>query len=325
MEKYSIKKLHSGGGIIVTYKCSAACMHCCYASSPKRCGDYMTKNQADNIFKTLRKMGCYSVHIGGGEPFMNFDGLLDVCISARKNGVEISYIETNASWVIDEQRTCRFLNQLLDADVSCLLISLDPFHNEFVTYEKIRDLAKYCRKTGMHTFVWQTQFERVVAQFDSSSTHTLNEYTNKYGDGFIQAIMNSYGLGINGRALKLADIVYEKNKAEYYLRNNKPCNVMSPHHFHVDYNYNFIPPGCIGFQVNINDLQNISEDKYANFLCVAEGGLKMLYDRALSLGFKPKQGGYSHKCALCFDVKKYILNTENPSDIGPRDFFEEYE
>ena len=325
MEKYCIKKLHSGGGVIVTYKCSAACMHCSYASSPKRRGDFMTKSQADNIFKILRKMGCYSVHIGGGEPFINFEKLLDVCISARKNGVGIDYIETNASWVTNEERTCKFLSQLLDADVSCLLISLDPFHNEFVPYEKIKDLLRYCRKTGMQTFVWQSQFERIVSQFDASKTHALSEYKSKYGDNFITAIMNSYGVGINGRAIKLADMVYEKNPAEYYLQKNNSCNIMSTHHFHVDVYDNFVPPGCIGFQANINDLEDLPADKYANYLSVAEGGLTMLYNRAVSIGFKPKKDGYSHRCALCFDVKKYILKTENPADIGPSDFFDEYE
>lgn len=324
MEKYCIKKLHSGGGIIVTYKCSAACMHCCYASSPKRCGNYMTKTQADNIFKTLREMGCYSVHIGGGEPFMDFDKLLDVCISAQENGVDVDYIETNASWVTTEERTCRFLNQLLNTGVSCLLISLDPFHNEFVPYEKVRNLVKYCKKTGMHTFIWQSQFEKIVAQFDPSSPHALSEYIDNYGNEFILAIMNSYGLGINGRALKLADMTYEKKPAEYYLHNSNSCYITSTHHFHIDMNNNYIPPGCIGFQMNINDLQNLSKEKYANFLSVADGGLKMLYDRAVSIGFKPKQEGYSHKCALCFDVKKYILNSESPIDIGPSDFFDEY-
>ena len=324
MEKYCIKKLHSGGGVIVTYQCSAACMHCSYASSPKRCGDYMTKIQADNIFKTLRKMGCYSIHIGGGEPFMNFEKLLDVCIAARENNVGIDYIETNASWVTTEERTCGFLNKLLAADVSCLLISLDPFHNEFVPYEKVRNLAKWCRKTGMQTFIWQSQFEKVVAQFDASSTHALSEYSEKYGDEFTLALMNSYGIGINGRALKLADIVYEKNPAEYYLNQSGSCNIMSAHHFHVDMNENFIPPGCIGFQANLNDLQDLPEDKYANFLAVAKGGLKLLYERAVSTGFVPKKEGYSHKCGVCFDVKKYILNAANPVDIGPSDFFDEY-
>jgi hypothetical protein len=286
----------------------------------------MTKSQADGIFKILRKMGCSSVHIGGGEPFINFDSLREVCISAGENGMVIDYIETNASWVINERRACANLYKLLDADVSCLLISLDPFHNEFVPLERIKSLIKCCRKTGMQTFIWQTQFEKFVSQFDTSTTHALSEYTKKYGAEFVPSAMKSYGLGINGRSIKLADMYYEPHSAEYYLQRNDLCgSIISTRHFHVDANGNYIPPGCIGFQVNLNDMQSIlSADKYANFLEVVSGGLKLLYKRALSLGFVPKQEGYSHKCALCYDIKKYILNKTNAADIGPNDFFDEY-
>lgn len=325
MENYSIKTLHSGGGIIVTYKCSAACMHCCYSSSPKRSSDYMSKEQAKNIFKTLREMGCLSVHIGGGEPFMNFEKLLGVCHAAHESGVEIDYIETNASWAVLDERTCEHLYKLQNSGVSCLLISLDPFHNEFVEYEKIKNLLKCCKKTGMSTFVWQSHFERIVSAFDASSTHELREYIDEYGRGFVKAVMDSYGLGINGRAIRLADAVREMRPHEFYLKRNDPCSsINSSHHFHVDVNDNYIPSGCVGFQVNINDLRKIlPRDKYANFLSAAEGGIRDLYSRAISLGFEPKQEGYSHKCSLCFDIKKYILEKTNAEDIGPREFFYE--
>jgi len=65
---YKVNALYSGAGIIVTYKCTAACLHCCYSSSPKRDGAYMSLETAEKIFALLNKAGCRAVHIGGGEP-----------------------------------------------------------------------------------------------------------------------------------------------------------------------------------------------------------------------------------------------------------------
>ena len=333
MSNYKIGSLYSGGGVIVTYKCSAKCLHCCYSSSQKRSGDYMSKETADRIFALLRKNGCYSVHIGGGEPFMNFDKLLEVCKSAQKNHVSIDYIETNASWYTDDIAVSEKLGKLISAGVDCLLISVDPFHNEFVPYIKIKNLIKRCRKNNMETFVWQSKFERIVQQLDENKTHTLEEYENIFGKDFIKSIAQAYGLGYNGRALRILEKFSEhKDPCEYLLKNNQ-CGdrIKSLHHFHVDLDENLIPPSCNGFRANIFDLcgDGLDSEKYKYFTAVINGGLAALLDKAKELGFVPKNEGYISKCALCFDIKKYLCENifaktgAEPSDIGPFGFYEE--
>ena len=335
MPNYKLNSLHSGAGIIVTYKCPAACLHCCYSSSPKRNGDYMSKEMADKIFALLRKMGCYSVHIGGGEPFMNFDKLLEVCKSARENRVSIDYIETNASWYTDDDSVSAKLKKLISAGVDCLLISVDPFHNEFVPYIKIKNLAKCCRKNGMGTFLWQTKFERVVSQLDENTTHSLSEYEKIFGDDFIKSIAESYGLGYNGRALRILERFTkskDKKPYEYFMKDNQ-CRdrIKSLHHFHVDLDGNLIPPSCNGFRANIFDLcgDGLNGDKYIYFTAIINGGLGELFSKAQALGFVPRNEGYASKCALCFDIKKYICENiksktaKEPADIGPMGFYAE--
>jgi hypothetical protein len=101
-------------------------------------------------------------------------------------------------------------------------------------------------------------------------------------------------------------------------------------HFHVDPDYNLIPPSCNGFRANIFDLcgAGLDGEKYANFSAVITGGLEALANRAISLGFVPDGGGYASKCALCFDIKKYISETARektgaePADVGPAGFFD---
>ena len=335
MSNYKLNSLYPGAGIIVTYKCPAKCLHCCYSSSPKRSGDYMSKDTADKIFALLRKMGCYSVHIGGGEPFINFEKLLEVCKSARENRISIDYIETNASWYTDDINVSEKLKKLISAGIDCLLISVDPFHNEFVTYNKIKNLAKCCRKNSMGTFIWQSKFERIAQQLDENTTHSLSEYENIFGDDFIKQVSENYGLGYNGRALRILErFTKDKKSYEYFLKDNhNQCGerIKSLHHFHVDMDGNLIPPSCNGFRANIFDLcgEGLDSDKYKYFTAVANGGLEGLFKRAEALGFIPKNDGYVSKCALCFDIKKYICeniktNTgTEPDDIGPAGFFTE--
>jgi MoaA/NifB/PqqE/SkfB family radical SAM enzyme len=93
----------ASGGIITNYKCSSKCKHCSYSSSPKWPDDYMTPSMADEIFAILKSLGCYSVHIGGGEPLLKPEKILDILETARKNNINIEYIETNASWYKDEE------------------------------------------------------------------------------------------------------------------------------------------------------------------------------------------------------------------------------
>ena len=202
---YKVGALYSGAGVIVTYKCTAACLHCCYSSSPQRDGAYMTREAADRIFALSHEKGCRSVHIGGGEPFINFDGLLEVCESAQRNRVAIDYIETNASWFTNDADVSQKLKRLRSAGVDCLLISVDPFHNEFIPYANVKNLARCCEKNNIGTFMWQSKFERIIRRFDENKTHTLDEYAEKLGADFVKEVASAYGIGYNGRALRILD------------------------------------------------------------------------------------------------------------------------
>ena len=335
MGYYKVKSLYSGAGIIVTYKCSASCMHCCYSASPNRSGDYMSKETADKIFGLLKKTGCLSVHIGGGEPFMDFEKLLDVCKSALRHNIAIDYIETNASWFTNEYSVSEKLKKLIAVGAECLLISIDPFHNEFVPYSRVKNLIKCCDKNGMGTFLWQAKFERIVRKLDENETHSLEEYIQKFGNDFTEKIAESYGLNFNGRALRIIEksLKFPMYSCEHFLLNETKCavSIKSLHHFHVDLNEDFIPPSCNGFRVNVFDLcgKGLDPDKYLNFMAVADGGLNALHRRAQDVGFIPKSEGYASKCAFCFDMKKYICDSvmfqteTEPCDIGPSGFFEE--
>ena len=298
----------------------------------------MSEETADRIFSLLKNTGCHSVHIGGGEPFINFDKLLGVCKSAYRHNISIDYIETNASWYTDDLSVSKKLQKLMSVGVDCLLVSVDPFHNEFIPYIKVKNLLKLCRKNGMGTFVWQSKYERIVQQLDENTTHSLKEYEDIFGDDFVKMIAESYAIGYNGRALQILEknITSPKDRKpyDYFFNENKnKCGekIKSLHHFHIDINGDLIPPSCNGFKANIFDLceNGLDNEKYKYFLSIINGGLGELFDKSKVLGFAPKTEGYLSKCELCFDIKKYICENitketgTEPPDIGPVGFFYE--
>ena len=123
------------GGVMANYRCTAACRHCLYACSPDRTDGYISEKTAVSVAALLRTAGCRSVHIGGGEPFLNFEGLLMLVRKMTDAGVRVEYIETNAYWAADRRQAVKRLGELAQAGADTLCISIDPFHAEYVPPE----------------------------------------------------------------------------------------------------------------------------------------------------------------------------------------------
>ena len=89
-------------GIITNYNCSAGCRHCMFASSPLCKNEYITPEMSEKVAKILSHAKTQSVHIGGGEPFLNFEALCSLVEALNRYAIGVDYIETNAFWCTDE-------------------------------------------------------------------------------------------------------------------------------------------------------------------------------------------------------------------------------
>ena len=172
------------GGIITNYDCSSKCKHCVYASSPHWPKDYMTAGMADEIFQLLKKSGCDTVHIGGGEPLLRPDSLFPILDAASEHGISIEYIETNASWYKDLDKAGELLRKLQQHHVHTLLISIDPFHNEYIPFCKVKGLMEACRQFGMEVFPWLMEFWGDLDAIGDTKTHSLEEFDKFFGPGY---------------------------------------------------------------------------------------------------------------------------------------------
>ncbi|HHY82973.1 MAG TPA: radical SAM protein [Clostridiales bacterium] len=297
------------GGIITNYKCSSKCRHCCYSSSPKWPDDYMTFSMADEIFSILKSMGCHYVHIGGGEPLLKPDKILDVLDAARKNNIEIEYIETNSSWFRDEASANAVLKELKDHGVNTLLISIDPFHNEYIPFWKVKALIKACSKAEMNVFPWLMEFWDDIDAMDDKKLHSIDEYKQLFGPAYQLQLLKRYGLNLKGRALKTYKPMMKKQSYEQIMNESKSCQLLSGiYHFHVDLYGNFIPQSCPGFSIPLRELvRGADPGKYRIFDSLESAGIRSFAELAAKeYGYKPKEE-YAGRCDLCYDMRNYLV------------------
>ena len=324
MGKLKIPQLISGG-VITNYFCTSRCRHCLYGCSPQWEKNYITESMSKTIFDAIRILGCSSIHIGGGEPFLNFTELLKVVQSAYNSHIHIEYIETNSSWFKDESDTERKLEQLKEAGVNTLLISMSPFHNEYIPFKKVKALIKSCHKSGIQIFPWIQDFYNEIDGFDQNSVHTLEEYTQKYGEDYIHKIPSRYWIHYTGRALETFSTVFPLKSLENILQESGLCRELADtSHFHIDLFGNYIPGLCSGMAIALEDLQNsLEQDQYPVLNMLYSGGISELFHfAAKEYGFSPNPQ-YLSKCHLCTDIRKYLVIQKKieSKELKPKEFY----
>lgn len=312
-------------GIIVNYNCSAACRHCMFASSPHAGKDFMTEEAAERIVKRLKQAGVYSMHIGGGEPFLKFEALCALLSAMQKYGIGVDYIETNAFWARDDQEIEKKLGVLRSLGVDTVMVSVDPFHIEFVPLESPIRLAQALRRAGMSYFIWQDRFLERLLPLDMKTTHTKEELAALLGEDYIEETAREYGVKVNGRALAIAKEIYATQSAEE-IADDEPCrHLLAGTHCHVDLFGKVIPSGCPGISIEMDDFfaGKLPEEKYPAAHRLYTGGVRALYEYAKELGFEPDEKGYATKCSLCCAIRIWLNENKPSPDLAPDCFYQE--
>lgn len=309
---------------MVNYRCNAACRHCLYASSPSRKGSYINAETIRSVCHTLNEGRIGSVHIGGGEPFLDFDGLLAVIRGLDAAGIRLDYIETNAFWAKDPSREEK-LKKLLHAGADALCISVDPFHAEYVPWEYPLELARICEKTGMEYFLWKREFLPSLRTAGGTQPQSRSDLEKALGSNYIWKTAQVYRIGMGGRAVNIEEEFCAKKPVNDLLDDQSCRRLLSTDHFHVDLEGFFIPPGCTGIRLPLNKtLAGIEEGRYPVFQALFSGGIAALFQLAGKYGFIPESEGYASKCNLCFHLRRYLAEKGDPVfDELDDDFYRE--
>ncbi|GAB6886972.1 radical SAM protein [Desulfothermus okinawensis JCM 13304] len=325
MNSFKIPPLNSGG-IITNYFCTSKCRHCLYRCSPILLKNYIDSNTIKYLCEIILKKQNPILHIGGGEPFLRHEKLAESVKIILRHGLFIEYVETNSSWYKYEDSAKSILIKLKKAGLKGLLISISPFHNEYIPFSKVINVMNLAKSLSFSILPWSYDFVPHITRLDINSTHTLEEYEKIFGENYKKYIVNRYWIHPGGRAIDFLDKILPKRPLNEILK-SKPCNLEleNTSHFHIDLYGNYIPGLCSGLAIKIEDILNpINEQKYPLLNILHKRGIKGLYDLAKrDFGFTNKREFYLNKCHLCLEIRDFLKKEKkiNFLELNPPEFY----
>jgi len=325
-EKIKLPEL-SGGGIVLSYKCTNRCRHCLVAGSPERENKWLGRGEAEEIFKYIKRTGPGAeIHIGGGEPFLNTQCLIDTVELAVTEGIKLSYVETNGFWGNNFNKYEPVLKELYKIGLRSVLISVSPFHAEFIKPQITINAIKSVRNVfGFHgAFVWIPEFLNMLNKNDITKTIDWNTIN----PDIIKRAGDMYYLIPGGRCGYSKPPVADKKPAADFFITSCERELLSTSHFHIDAYGNYMPGGLCGgikmcsykeagTEINLNDKPLIK--------LLFNEGIRGLFDYAQKMGYIEKSDGYCGKCHLCVDIRTFLFNkfgAEKYLELAPAEFYE---
>jgi hypothetical protein len=329
LNEFKIKRLVSGG-LITNYFCVSSCRHCLYNCSPYWEKKYISSQTAEENLRTIRKLGCSAVHIGGGESLLRPEELGDVLQIAMKVGVAVGYVETNSSWFKDPDSAMAILLNLRKQGLQTLLVSISPFHNEYIPFSRIQGVIEAARRTGIGIFPWISDFIADLSELDAAGTHSLKEFEERFGQDYVTHLLQRYWIHMGGRALEtFRPYLAEKSAQEICDENSGRCaaELLNTRHFHLDLFGNYIPGLCSGLSIKREDLgKALPAERYPVLTTLFHEGIRGIFKMAQEeFDYTPAKDSYINKCDLCTEIRTFFVHNDfgGAAELNPREFYEQ--
>ena len=324
-------------GIIVHYTCTNRCAHCLYACHPA-IEERVEQDDLDRIADSIAR-ACPSapVHIGGGEPLWDVERTAYLLRRLHRNGTLVEYVETNGFWIRSEQPRQR-LETIKAAGCPCVLLSISPFHNEFLSMkDSLRAYRAIVRVFGPRgIFPWHPAYYRFLRRVAPERTVPFQEYIRHFTAQEIDIQLRGIiYLHPAGRAAATFARLMQRRPPEAYRDKNCLPELSSPVHAHVDPMGNYLTGFCSGLRIGeatAYDLRRLYEDGihlegHPLLEMLVSGRLGDLLRFSLDLGFDPDPLGYISPCHLCGHIRTWLFlrsgsKSEYP-ELGPAFFYEE--
>jgi MoaA/NifB/PqqE/SkfB family radical SAM enzyme len=311
-------------GLMLTYRCSAACRFCYYSCGPQASG-LMPVDTAIQSWEGLVRLAGKSakVHITGGEPFLYFDRLAETLKQASRLGLTpLDSIETNAgTWNSPGELTdqLRFLD---DCGLDRLKVSWDAFHEEFIEVDKVRQFIRIAREV--------LGPERVLVRWEKHLTQPtgIQKQSSENKKAILLAALAADSCRFTGRAAEeLAPLVAQHPVESLRLRDCKQA-LLGSKGVHIDPHGNVFNGQCSGMIVgNINQTpldvlwRRFEPDRAVFFGILYEKGPFGLLEKAQGEGYCPQEK-YASQCHLCSDIRRFFFDKRlHSAIIGPHDCY----
>lgn len=335
MKKLTIPEPVSAG-LLLSYKCNSRCKHCLYACSPSWTGDWLSIADAERILTQLAgrlpglnaSHGAASfnegLHFTGGEPFLNFELLLQVTAMAHRIGISSTFVETNCVWCTDDDTARRKLKQLREAGMGGILLSANPFVVEYVPFERIERAVRISLEVFPRgVMVYQHFFYQEFLNMGLLATMPLEAYLKRGGHGLQRAELLAGGR----MAYKLGDL-FAMRSAEHFFAQSCRQELIRDWHVHVDNYCNYVPGYCAGISLgDARDLDalcagiNLDERPILSALLVS---MEELFLLGREFGYTARDA-YASKCHLCIEIRRHLVRAGDFAELRPRQFYEHLE
>jgi len=313
--------------INLSYHCTARCDHCRF-----NCDNAPVRGEPDfktpvRVAKTLKeRFGLEMAVVLGGEPSLFADRTHRLMRELDELGL-ITRIETNASWATTQDEAVEFLLPLKESNTRVML-SLDGFHDPYVSVEKVANAINACVRLGMrfnlelpyldvtgkeHPVDHRTSelFEAIKSKIDieipryEGNVLFIGRAARRFGDEFAK-----------GRGVPKAICEKVPWWSNGWLEDTQLL-ILEPG--------GYITKGCgiaIG-NVHKQDLAQMVENYHARenpiFAVLLEQGPYGLARMAQEYGYKLK-ADYADKCHLCQEARQ-VLRPYYPGILEPQQHY----
>jgi hypothetical protein len=325
------------GGLILSYKCSAACRHCMYACSPQWDGDWIGEEELEEglaqLAPTIRPSPAgaerislnYGLHFTGGEPFLNYDLLLTAVEIAEALDIPSTFVETNGFWCRDDAEAEEKLRQLHRAGLKGILISVNPFYAEYVPFARTERCVRVSERVfGDNVMVYQQAYYRQFKRLGIEERIPLEKYAEVTSDA---RAAQHVELFLTGRAAHKLQASHPHRPAQAYF--GQPCrpSFLRNWHNHFDNYGHFLPGYCGGISVgNWHELERLTTEgidsrEHPVLAHLINEDLEGLLDFARDFGYQTRDAGYISKCDLCLDIRRHLLSAADFEELAPKGFY----
>jgi hypothetical protein len=306
-----------------------------YASSAEWNADWLSSRDAELIFEQLagkiqaapyaeNEIGInYGIHFTGGEPFLNFDRLLELVALAGKYKIPSMFVETNCFWCTDDKTTKQKLTQLKKNGLDGILISVNPFILEWVPFERTVRAVRISQNVFQrNVIVYQDFFYHLFKRFEITETLPFEEFMHRAPDSF-----HYVELLPMGRAAYALSHLHRTYPARAFFGASCREELTREWHVHIDNYCNYLPGYCAGTTLGdarkLDGLLQGIELKQYPLLYAMVTDLKNLYDLATEdFAYHELDAGYVSKCHLCLDIRKHITEkTDEFEELQPHAFY----
>jgi hypothetical protein len=243
-----------------------------------------------------------------------------------ERGLILDYVETNSSWVKSLDQAESVLAGLRDIGLESVLVSVSPFHAEYIPFDKTKNLIQAANRVlPGGAFPWVPSFVRDITSQPTDKKLDLTRLLEERGDKYACGLADRYGLipaGRAGRYLAEHGSVFPVED----LFSMAPClrRLGDTTHFHVDGQRRYVPGLCAGLVLPLEDLtKTIDTDRFPVIGTLYQSdGLRILVKGAEKSGFAPLDS-YSSPCDLCTHVRKFLFENRPTPDLGPDGFYDD--